>query len=109
MAVTEKNAKGALTTTAATIYTCPASTTARVLMIQVCNIDGANSADVTVRWGDSSDSNTETHLASAVPVAAQDAVSIPAGGLILEASDYIEALASGDNDLEITVCVQEVS
>ncbi len=109
MAVTEKNAGLALTTAAQTVYTCPASTTARVLMIQVCNINGTSSAGVTVRWGDSSDSNTEYHLASAVPVAANDAVSIPAGGLILEASDTIEALASANGDLEITVCVQEVS
>jgi hypothetical protein len=109
MAVAYKNAGAALTTSAATVYTCPASTEAVVLLIQVSNIDGSSPADATVRWGDSSDSNTEYHLASAVEVASNDSISILSGPLHLEAGDYIEALASANNDLEITVSVMEIT
>ena len=42
MAETFKNFKLALGTSSATAYTCPASTTAIVLLLQVSNIDGTN-------------------------------------------------------------------
>lgn len=103
---TPKNARGALTTTATTIYTAPAGG-AKVTMIQVANIDGTNAVDVTVQWLDSSASNAVTRLCFNATVAAKDALSVPAGGLILEAGDAIQALASAASDAEITVCVLE--
>ena len=109
MPVAYKNAGAALTTSAATVYTCPASTEAVVLMMQAANIDGSSAVDVTVRWGDSSDSNTEYHLASTVSVAADDSLSIISGPLHLEAGDYVEALASANSDAELTLSIMEIT
>lgn len=100
------NARAALTTSAADIYTAPAGG-AKVTMIQVANIDGVNAVDVTVQWTDASAANAVTRLVYNAEVAAQDAVSIPAGGLILMSGDKIQALASAAGDAEITVCVVE--
>lgn len=102
-----KNAKAALTTSSATIYTCPASTVAIVLMAQVANIDGTNAADVTISWTDSSDSDAETKLASTISVPADAALSVLDGKLVLEAGDTLKGLASADSDLVITVSVME--
>lgn len=54
MAITYKNARAALTTSYATVYTCPAATTAIVLTAQAANVDGAVSADVSAQWLDNS-------------------------------------------------------
>ena len=54
MAITYKNARAALGTTYATVYTCPSATTAIVLMAQAVNVDGAVSADVSAQWLDNS-------------------------------------------------------
>lgn len=101
---TPKNARGLLTTTAADIYTAPAGG-AKVTMCQVANVDGTNDVDVTVQWTDASASNAVTRLCFTATVAAKDSLSIPAGGLILESGDKIQALASAAGDAEITVCV----
>lgn len=102
-----KNAKAALTTSAATIYTCPASTVAIVLLCQAANIDGTNAADVTISWTDASDSNAETRLASTISVPADAALSCLDGKLVLEAGDTLKGLASADGDLAVTVSVME--
>ena len=109
MAETFKNFKGALTTTAATIYTCPASTVAIVLMAQVANIDGTNEADASVSWIDSSDSAAETYLIKAAPVPAGSALGVLSGKLVLEAGDTIKALASATGDLVVSGSVLEMS
>lgn len=109
MAETFKNFKGALTTTAATIYTCPAATVAIVLMAQVANIDGTNEADASVSWIDSSDSNAETYLLKAAPVPAGSALGVLSGKLVLEAGDTVKALASATEDLVLSGSVLEMS
>ncbi|WP_172123225.1 hypothetical protein [Devosia sp. 919] len=101
-----KNARAALTTTTASVYTAPA-TGAKVTMIQVANVDGANAVDVTVQWTDASASHAVTRLCFNSTVAAKDALSVPAGGLLLESGDRIQALASAASDAEITICVLE--
>ena len=109
MAETFKNFKGALTTTSATIYTCPAATTAIVLMAQVANIDGTNEADVSASWIDSSDSSAETYLIKSVPIPEGSALGVLSGKLVLEAGDSIKALASANSDLVISGSVLEIS
>lgn len=109
MAETFKNAKLALGTSASTIYTCPASTTAIVLLAQVANVDGTNSADVSVSWVDSSDSNAETYLAKTIAVPADSSLGILSGKMILETGDSLKGLASAADDLVITVSVLEMS
>ncbi|MGQ9370521.1 hypothetical protein [Azospirillum sp. A39] len=103
---TPKNARAALGTAAADVYTAPAGG-AKVTMMQVANIDGTNPVAVTVQWTDSSAGGTVTRLCYQADVAAKDSLSVQAGGLILESGDKIQALASAAGDAEITVCVLE--
>ena len=109
MAEAFKNFKLALGTSSATAYTCPAATTAIVLLCQVANVDGTNEADASVAWTDASDSNASTALVSAVPVPAGSALGVLSGKLVLEAGDTIAGLASAASDLVLTVSVVEIS
>ena len=109
MANTFKNFRGALVTGGGTVYTCPAATIAIVLHLQVANVDGTNSADVTVRWTDSSNSATVTRLANVVTVPAKTSLSVLTGKLVLEAGDTIAGVASADGDLELSGSVLEMS
>ena len=109
MAEAFKNFKLALGTSSATAYTCPASTTAIVLLCQVANVDGTNEADATVTWTDSSDSDTSTALVSAVPVPAGSSLGVLSGKLVLEAGDTIAGLASSASDLVLSGSVVEMS
>jgi hypothetical protein len=109
MAETFKNFKLALGTSSATAYTCPAATTAIVLLLQVSNIDGVNEADATVTWTDASDSDASTDLVSAVPVPAGSALGVLSGKLVLEAGDTVAGLASAASDLVLTGSVVELS
>lgn len=93
----------ALTTAAADIFTVPAGTVRYVTQIQACNVDGTNDADATVQWTDASNADAVTRLAYQVTVAAKDARSMLAGPLALAAGDKLQALASADGDLEVTV------
>ena len=109
MANTFKNFRGDLTTGGVTVYTCPAATTAIVLHCQVANVDGTNSADVTVRWTDDSNSDAVTRLANTVAVPADTSLSVLTGKLVLEAGDTIVGVASADGDLELSGSVLEIS
>ena len=109
MAEAFKNFKLALGTSSATAYTCPAATTAIVLLLQVANIDGTNEADASVSWTDSSDSDASTALVSAVPIPAGSALGVLSGKLVLEAGDTIAGLASAASDLVLTGSVVEMS
>lgn len=109
MAEAFKNFKLALGTDSATAYTCPAATTAIVLLCQVSNIDGVNEADATVTWTDASDSGAETALVSAAPVPAGSALGVLSGKLVLAAGDTIAGLASAAGDLVLTGSVVEMS
>lgn len=109
MANTFKNFKVAMTTGGATAYTCPAATKAIILHCQVANIDGTNSADASVHWTDSSDSNAAVYWAKTVAVAADTALSVITGKPVLEASDTIVGTASADGDLYLSGSVLEIS
>ena len=109
MAETFKNFKGALSTAAAAVYTCPASTVAIVLLVQVANIDGANSADASISWTDASDSDAETFLIKTAPVPAGSSLGCLSGKLVLEAGDTIKGLASAASDLVVSGSVLEIS
>lgn len=104
---TLKNARKALTTTAGTaVYTAPAGG-AKVTMIQVANVHATNPVDVTVQWTDSSGSNAVTRLCLNATIDRSDALSVQAGGLILEQGDSIQALASVASSAEITIGLVE--
>lgn len=108
MAETFKNARAALGTTAATVYTVPAATTAIVIGCQVANVDGTNDADVSCYWTDTS-ATADTYLAKTIAVPADSALGLLSGKLVLEAGDSISALASAASDLEISVSILEIT
>jgi len=107
MANTFKNAAVAAGTGDTTLYTCPGSTTAVVHAIMLTNVDGANSATVTVKVTDSSAATTYTIL--------QDAP-VPAGSTLvfdkpvnLEDSDVLKVSAGATNDISAFASVLEIT
>jgi hypothetical protein len=92
-------------------YTCPAATIAIVLHLQVANVDGTNSADVSVHWTDDNGTpaDTITRLCRTIPVPANTSLSVLTGKLVLEAGDTIVGVASADGDLELSGSVLEMS
>ena len=110
MANAYKNGKSvSLTTSLADIYTCPSATEAIVLGIQVANIDGTTTADASVAWTDSSDSDAVTYLIKSATVNAGEAIPALVDKMVLTAGDKIQAMASAASDLCISVSVLEVS
>lgn len=109
MAILMKNSRLAVTTSYSTIYTCPASTTAVILSLQVANVDGTANADISAQWLDSSNADTPTRIASTISVAADSSINLIAGKLILEAGDALQLLASANSDLEATISLVELT
>lgn len=109
MALTYKNARQAVGTTYATIYTCPAATTALVLTCQVANVDGVASADVSAQWLDSSAADVATRLVELLTVSPKSAVNLLGGPITLEAGDALQAKASAAGDIEITLAISEIA
>lgn len=109
MAEAWKNARAALGTSYATVYTCPADTTALVMLAQAANVDGATSVDVSAQWLDSSAANAATRLAELVTVPAKGAEGLLSGPLVLEAGDSVQAKASAASDAEMTLSVLEIT
>ena len=107
MALTYKNARAALGTSYATVYTCPSGTTAIVLMAQAANVDGAASADVSAQWLDNSAADVATRLIDLLTIPVKTAVNVIGGPLTLEAGDQLQAKASAAGDIELTVVVRE--
>ena len=109
MALTYKNARQAVGTSYATVYTCPSGTTAIVLMAQAVNVDGAVSADVSAQWLDNSAADVATRIVEAYPVPAKAVDMILGGPLVLEAGDAFQAKASAAGDIELTLAISEIT
>lgn len=109
MADTFKNARLITTTAYTAIYTCPAATTAVVLMLQAANIDATVTYDISARWLDSSASNAVTRLGSTIGVPADTAIGLLDGKLILEAGDSLQLMAGLDNKIEVTASILEMT
>jgi hypothetical protein len=112
MAETFDNASVKLTTTSATdIYQAPtgnAGDRAIVLSCLVANVDGANSAAITITVTDGSDAVLST-LASTITVPADASLEVIANKLILKQSQKIRATASVASDLEVTLSALEIT
>jgi hypothetical protein len=107
MANTFKNVGDALTTAGADVYTCPASTQAVIHAIYISNIDGAVSADVTIKC--TVDGGiTYRHIAYTVPVPA-DSTLILDKPINMEAGDKLHMAASTDSDLELFMSILEIT
>ena len=92
------------TTTTTDIITCASDKLVKVNSIIVANIDGSNSADVTVYFYDNSASH-RTALADSVTVPAKSTLVVLGkdSPVFLEESDQIEAGASANGDLHLTI------
>lgn len=109
MPETFKMRNATLTTTNANVYVCPANTTAIIFLGQVANIDGANSADMTMFAYDGNGSSAAKALVKTVPVPADSSTTFLTGKLVLEANDYIFGTASANNHLDVTVSILEIT
>lgn len=105
---TFKNARLALTNSAVTAYTVPASTTTIVLQLQATNVDNSAAQAVTATWYDNSATAT-TNLVKALSVPANAAVGLLAGKLVLETGDYIQLSSTASSLIECTISVLEIS
>jgi hypothetical protein len=112
MAETFNNASVKLTSTSATdIYQAPtgnAADRAIVLSCLVANVDGTDSADITITITDGSNAVLST-LASTIKVPADASLEVIANKLILKQSQKIRATASAASDLEVTVSALEIT
>ena len=97
------------TTTTAGILTCASDKLLKVNSIIVSNIDGSNSADVTIRFFDNSQSSTVA-IANTVTVPAQSTLIVLGkdSPIYLEESDEIRGGASANDDLEVIVSYEEL-
>jgi hypothetical protein len=108
--ITGKTVGAALTTSSADIVTNSAGSgkVFKVNAIYVANVDGTNSADVTVGFYDASATSTY-ELAHTVAVPADSTLDIMSKSIYLEEGDKIVASASASGDLEIVVSFEEIS
>lgn len=111
MANTFNNAKVKLSSTSITdVYQAPNtadSQRAVVLSILVANVDGTNSADITITLANSSDTEL-SKLAHTIPVPPDSSLEIVPNKIVLKRGEKIRATASAADDLHITVSVMEI-
>lgn len=101
---------GSLTTDLATpILTCSANSVLKINSIMAANIDGVNSAAVTVGVYDSSEM-AYYYIISAVPIAANTTVVILTrdSSIYLEEGDQIRAGASVADDASLIISYEEL-
>jgi len=110
MANTFKNKTLDITSSAQTIYTCPASTTAIVISLRIANVDGTNNDSVTAEFIDS-DGTTKAFLGSTVLVPADSVLELAGESkIVLEASDKIDITGvSASGDLEAFMSILEIT
>lgn len=110
--ITGKSVGKALTTSSQDLLENPAGSgkVFKVNALFVANVDGTNSADVTVNYVDASPSLT-TKLANTIPVPADATLVVidKTRAIYLEEGDKITALASANSDLESTISYEEIS
>lgn len=109
-----RNLKGDLTTSAATVVNNPAASgvALKVISLYIANVDGTNSAAVTVNVYSQDDiGGTATAIASTVNVAADSTVVVidESSPVYLSEDMSIGALASANGDLVYVVSYQELS
>ncbi len=109
-----KNSKGTLTTGAGTIVNNAASSNlaVKVVSLYIANVDGANSADVTINVYDQDDvGGTGTAVASTLTVPADSSVVIidEQSPIYLEEDMSLGGLASANGDLVFVASYQEIN
>ena len=91
------------------ILTCPSDKVLKINSIIVANVDGTNSATVTVHFYDNS-ASARYNLAHTITVPADTTLVVIGkdSPIYLEESDQIEAEASAASDLEIVISYEEL-
>jgi hypothetical protein len=97
------------TTVTSDVLTCPSNKVLKINSIIVSNIDGTNSADVSVYFYDDS-ATARYSIATTVAVPADSTLVVIGkdSPIYLEESDQIEAGASATNDLAIIISYEEL-
>lgn len=111
MANTFNNAQVDLTTTnVTTVYQAPstAGNVAIVLSIMCANVNGTNSADISILKTTSGDV-VQSRLAHTIPVPADTSLEVVANKLVLKAGEKIRAQASAANYFNITLSALEIT
>lgn len=107
-----KSAAFALTTSVAAVVNNAASSgkVFKVNAIYVANIDGAASADLTLRYYSQDDlGGTAYAIASTIAVPADATLSVIDKPIYLEEDRSLGALASANGDLELVISWEEIS
>ena len=103
MAEAFKSVNADLGTSADTsIYQCPSSTTAIVILCQVANVDGTNAADISVSIS-TDNGSTSRAVASTISVPADSTLSLLSTTVYLDETDILKIQGSANSDLEYTV------
>ncbi len=102
--ITPKVAVGAITTSRADIVDVPAENCAKINSLIIANIDGTNSADVTVEVSVDNGSNYVA-IAKTVTVAADSSLVVvnKDNGFYLDETDLLAVTASANSDLTYLV------
>lgn len=100
---TFKSVAANITTVPTNIYTCPAETTAIVLLAQATNVNAINDGNIT--FYSSINGNTELTKDFTIPVG--DSAALLSGKLVIEEGESIGVYANANSVLKITLSVLE--
>lgn len=92
-----------VTTVATNVYTCPAETTAIVLLAQATNIDSTNAGNITFY----SSVNGNTELAKDFTIPVGDAAALLSGKLVITEGNSIGVYANANSVLKLTLSILE--
>ena len=95
---------GSVTTSVVDVIDVPADKLYKINTIIICNIDGTNSADVTIKASTSNGSNYY-NIASTVAVPADSTLIVldKNSSIYLDETDLLRVSASANSDLEYTI------
>jgi hypothetical protein len=102
---TFKSVAADITTVPTNIYTCPAETTAIVLLAQATNVNALNDGNITFY----SSINGNTELAKDFTIPVGDSAALLSGKLVVEAGNSIGVYANANSVLKITLSILETT
>jgi hypothetical protein len=100
------------TATFDSLYTCPGSTTAIIIGLQVANVHATDACWVTVRTKDTAGTSTGSQIsviANQISIPVNDTLAPIQGKLVLEANQEISATAQTASSLDLTLSILEIS
>jgi hypothetical protein len=95
------------TSSYATAYTCPGSTTAIVIGFSACNVHATDAKAFELKTV-TSGGGSEAIIANAISIPVNDTLNPIQGKLVLEAGDYIQ-VKGPDANIEVTMSILEIS